>query len=608
MSSILGELQRRNVFRVGFAYVVAGWLLLQVADIVLEAIEAPPWVMKAVLLLLALGLPVALIFAWAFEMTPDGIKREKDVDRTQSITARTGQKLNQLVVALLAVGMAFLLFERFSARPVVSESSVTPEPVSAPVQSRSAAAPAAVSVAVLPFDDLSAQGDQAYFADGIAEELLNVLVRVDGLQVASRTSSFAYKDSAASLQEIAEKLRVDHVLEGSVRKSGDRVRITAQLINASTDRHLWSETFDRDLSDIFAIQDEIAKALVAALRDTLGIEAVAGSVAVAASTDNLDAYDLYLKGRSLFLNRIDLEEGIRLLEKAVEIDPEFAKAWESLAAGYLVAPDWDDELQRTRGSEFAALSERSARKALELDDTLSLAWAVLGLREAVINHDYSLGMQYLDKAITADPKNATAWLWHGILLADLGFLERALIDTERCLEIDPAYQNCSRHLSHRNFLLGHNEAAIENFRARYKTGQMWPSVEHIPLVARHGTRLEALYAAELVTSDDAFPHEAWIAALKHPDDDLTVEREALSAYLDNNVVYRDLLVQTSMAAGEWGRLPDFDVIYWAPHNARFRHSAEFKRLARANGLEAYWRANEFPPQCRPLGNDDFECD
>lgn len=608
MSSILGELQRRNVFRVGVAYVVAGWLLLQVADIVLEAIEAPPWVMKAVLLLLALGLPVALIFAWAFEMTPEGIKREKDVDRSQSITPKTGQKLNQLVVALLAVGVAFLLFERFSSRPDVSESSVTPEPIRAPAQAQPDTAASGVSVAVLPFHDLSAQGDQEYFADGISEELLNVLARVDGLHVASRTSSFAYKNSTASLQEIAGKLKVDHVLEGSVRKSGERVRVTAQLIDAKTDRHLWSETFDRDLRDIFSIQDEIAKAIVAALRDTLGIEAIAGNVAVAASTDDLDAYDLYLKGRSLFLNRIDLEEGIRLLERAVEIDPEFAKAWESLAAGYLVAPDWDPELGKTSRKKYEGLAESTARKALELDENLSLAWAVLGLHAAVIDDGFATGLRYLEQATDNDAKNATAWLWRGILLAELGFNERAKADIERCLEIDTAYQNCWRYLAYVNFLLGRGATALEIFRAHYKTGQMATLQEFVPLLARQGSRLEALWAAELSTVDRTFPHEEWISALQDPEADLRVERQAIVAYLDSHEIADNLRLYALLSVGVWDRLQDFDPIYWAPYNARFRHSADFRRLAREKGIESYWRAHEFPPQCRPLGKDDFECD
>ncbi len=283
--SFVDELKRRNVVRVGLAYGIAGWVLLQVADLVLENIEAPSWVIQALMLFVLLGFIASLVIAWAYEITPEGIKKESEIDRSQSIAGHTGKKLDRIIIGFLVLAVAVLLLERSMspsekvAGPIGEEEEKGSEPFSqeATVQTtgqgdeKRALTPFLPSIAVLPFADMSPEQDQGYFSDGISEELLNLLVRVDGLKVASRTSSFTYKGSNQNLAEIASELKVDHVLEGSVRKADNRIRITAQLIDARTDRHLWSESFDRDLVDIFAIQDEIANAIVTALSTELGI-------------------------------------------------------------------------------------------------------------------------------------------------------------------------------------------------------------------------------------------------------------------------------------------------------------------------------------------------
>ena len=240
------ELKRRNVIRVAVTYLIAAWLVLQVADLVLENISAPDWIMQVFMLAFALGFPLALIFSWAYELTPEGLKREHEVDRDRSITHTTGRRLNQITIGLLIAVILFVSFER-TFSPIATES--------APVAT---AAVADKSLAVLAFEDLSAEGDHAYFAEGLSEELLNVLSQVTDLKVAGRTSSFAFKGQNKDLREIGEILKVAHILEGSVRTSGNRIRVTAQLINASDGFHLFSETYDRDLTDIFAVQDDIA--------------------------------------------------------------------------------------------------------------------------------------------------------------------------------------------------------------------------------------------------------------------------------------------------------------------------------------------------------------
>jgi TolB-like protein len=250
MAGFFEELKRRNVFRVAIAYIVVAWLVLQVADVVLPTFQTPDWVMPAFTFLLALGFPVALTFAWAYEMTPEGIKREKEVDRSQSITRNTGRKLDFIIIGVLVVAIAFLAYDEFVIEPAQEEARTTANSEASEVIETDIPE---MSVAVLPFVNMSADPDQEYFSDGISEELLNQLVKIRGLQVAGRTSSFAFKGRNEDLRSIADQLNVAHILEGSVRKAGDRVRITAQLVKASDGYHLWSETYDRDLSDIFAI-------------------------------------------------------------------------------------------------------------------------------------------------------------------------------------------------------------------------------------------------------------------------------------------------------------------------------------------------------------------
>jgi TolB-like protein len=379
---LLAELKRRNVFRVAVAYVVLSWLILQMGDLLFDLMGLPEWANRIVLVILLLGFPVAVIFSWIYELTPEGVKKESAVDRSQSITPETGRKLNYITIGMIAIGIAVVGIDRFLIPHQTDTQSAAQTPYAS---SPSSDAPADLapperlveldgppSIAVLPFADMSPEGDQGYFSDGIAEEILNVLVKVDDLKVASRTSSFAFRGSEYDIPAIAEKLKVQHVLEGSVRKAGNRVRVTAQLIDARDDRHLWSDTFDRELDDIFAIQDEIATAVVNALADALGsLSRVEGGL-IEADTGNLDAYDLFLEGRELFLARDRLDVAIGLLERAVEMDPGFARAWETLAALYSVAPSWGIGDLET----FLDQSVTAADKALQLDPERHFAHAI----------------------------------------------------------------------------------------------------------------------------------------------------------------------------------------------------------------------------------------
>jgi len=299
----IGELKRRNVIRVAIAYLVFAWLVMQVLDVVGPVFELPRGGVRMVLVLLALGLVGVVGFSWAYELTPEGLKRESEVDRTQSVTHVTAKKLDIAVIVLLVLAFGLFVFDRLSPevatqRPSVADQSVAPGAV--PVATPEATT-AQKSIAVLPFVNMSSDAEQVYFSDGLSEELLNGLVKVPGLKVSGRTSSFAFRDKQDDLRAIGKALGVGHILEGSVRKQGMRVRITAQLIKADDGFHLWSETYDRDVGDIFALQDEITTAIIDVLKVKLGT-AETPSTPVA----DLDAYNLYLQARQkLALRGVD---------------------------------------------------------------------------------------------------------------------------------------------------------------------------------------------------------------------------------------------------------------------------------------------------------------
>lgn len=341
------ELQRRNVFRIALFYIVSAWVVVQVAETVLPMFDVADSALRAIVIILALGFPLAMVFAWVFELTPEGLKRDKDVEVDHETKQHTAHKLNwaTLIAAVLAIGL--LVADRLMPEPSVATAEPALANLDSPADRVSAEADDAVdpaSIAVLPFEDLSPNADQGYFSDGIAEEILNVLVRIDGLEVASRTSAFRFRDrDDIGIPGIARELEVRHVLEGSVRKAGDAIRVTAQLIDGDSDKHLWSDTYDRSLTaeNVFAIQDEIATAIVEALRGSIALPG-AEALEVGARTDSLDAYELYLEARALYNARNRMDRADELLARAVELDPDFAAAWAIRAAIHVLDDEYGD--------------------------------------------------------------------------------------------------------------------------------------------------------------------------------------------------------------------------------------------------------------------------
>jgi len=380
--SFFEELKRRNVFRVGIAYGVSAWFILQLADVVLENITAPDWVMQVIMMALAIGFPIVMIFSWAFEMTPDGIKKEKDVDRSDSVTRETGRKLDRVIIGVMAVVITFLVVDRLilndddSTAPQTTETATVAEEIGP-------------SVAVLPFINMSGDQENEYFSDGLTETLLHMLAQLPDLRVAARTSSFAFKGKDTSIAEIASTLGVAHILEGSVQKSGERVRITAQLIRADDGFHVWSQNYTRPLTDIFAIQDEIAADVARALDTSLlgGTSHVMRGV----ETSNLGAYDSYLKGleQQAIFSYGSLAIAENHFKQAIARDPDFIDARLALARNYLLKNSTglieDDETHRMMDPLIKRVRdqhpENRLARALEIQALIGATDVPLGQEE-----------------------------------------------------------------------------------------------------------------------------------------------------------------------------------------------------------------------------------
>jgi TolB-like protein len=411
--SFISELKRRNVFKVGVAYLMLAWVIVQVTSIAVPAIHLPAWVNSLVFLLGLIGFPLALFFAWAFEITPEGVKRESTIPSQSSITSHTGRKLNFIIIGVLFIGMSYFIYEsRFATEP--------PATVSVPAND---------SVAVLPFVNMSSDPEQEYFSDGISEEILNVLAKIPKLHVTSRSSAFAFKGQAINISEVAKELGVNNVLEGSVRKVGNRIRITAQLIEAGNDKNLWSETYDRELTDIFAIQDEISLAIVTALKAKLGLDLVLASRDM--SSVNLDAHNEYLKGRFFVEKRTkkDLEKALEHFDNAIELADDYAPAWMGKAWASLFLSE--NQYGNTLPDIALSNARPAAEKALQLDPELPEAHAIMGLVEGDDGEEEK-AIAYFQTAITLNPNYADAYFWSSLHSGSDGFAH-----IEKAIQLNP---------------------------------------------------------------------------------------------------------------------------------------------------------------------------
>ena len=442
MKNAFHELKRRNVFRALAAYVVIGWLLLQVSTALEEALSLPDWFDATVTALLAIGLPIVAIFSWVYEITPEGVLKTEEVDSRESITGRTGMRLNYITTAGIVLLLGMAVYDRVSP----DDAPGTGQPVAASVDAPSSVTAetpnidGAVdrSIAVLPFVAMSSSQDDEFFADGLSEEILNVLANIEELKVAGRTSSFYYKGRNEDLRVIAESLDVAHILEGSVRRSGNRLRVTAQLIKADDGFHLWSETFDRVDGDVFAIQDEISTNVARALQaEILGDD---GGVQVAAG--NADAENFYLIAQAVIARRQlqDVRRARNLYAQASELDPDNPK----YLAGYAQAValqfwNYRDISSDEAISEATAAVEKALALADPSADTLAIAGLVQELRALTENDADAKGraLQYYLDAIKRDPVNLLALQWLASIYLDLNEPAQSLERFDQVVDIDP---------------------------------------------------------------------------------------------------------------------------------------------------------------------------
>jgi TolB-like protein/tetratricopeptide (TPR) repeat protein len=412
------ELKRRNVYKVAVAYAVSAWLLIQAASILLPTFEVPPSVMKSLVVIIAIGFVVAMVIAWTFEMTPSGMKRTEEIGPDEKLPQWSRRKFASFILALTICAAALLGYQVFRAKPT-QRSEVSDLP--------------AKSIAVLPFDSLSTDPENAFFAEGVQDEILTRLAKVADLKVIARTSTQKFKAASGNLPDIAKQLGVMNILEGSVQKVNDQVRVNVQLINGVTNAHLWAEIYDRKLTDIFAVESDIAKTIADTLQARL-----TGSEKDAMSkkpTANPEAYDLYVRGRFFWNKRTaaDLPKSVEYYNQAIAKDPNYAVAYSGLADAYVLYPDYGVGAP----DQFYPKAREMALKALSLEPSLGAPHAALGAVYTNLDHDFARAIAEFDRAIELDPNYATAHQWKTTPLGALGEFDRAIACDRQAIALDP---------------------------------------------------------------------------------------------------------------------------------------------------------------------------
>ena len=610
--SLLSELRRRNVFKVGAAYLVVGWLVIQAADLLAPQLNLPEWAPRLVTFLVLVGFPLALVLAWIFDLTPEGLQLEQARVANKRFYAFVG------VLTVLALGWFFT--GQRGEEPALPPATATLADTAGVTEG--AVEPAEPSIAVLPFVNMSPEAENEFFADGIAEELLNILARIPGLKVASRTSAFSFKGSNAPIPSIAQALQVEHVLEGSVRKQGDRVRITAQLIHAHSDAHLWSDSYDRHLTDIFKVQEEIAQSITTALEDVLGTR----RVVVTAPTRDLEAYERFLQGRTRFYQRVDLDDALADFQFAVERDPEFAQAWAMLAATAQVhsVSGYPSQLDR---DDIASLAQPAADRALALDPGIPLVLAVkgyflMGSDDAGSRAD---GLALMERAAAAELGDSTARMWLGLHYLSLGWIDRAAESLESAHQADPLVAINAGWLGVARFYSG-DEAGGERLGRRAIELSAWPGAATVFYIehANRGqfeqsrTWLELTLPRLMDDPQVALVSDAYMEALRNPEArtpylELLASLGRLeSGQLEFNLATADAdgLFAERDSGYTWLQRLWISVNAWAPSAGWLREDPRFYALMAEWGYVTLWEAFGFPMDCVPVDGPDsrrLEC-
>jgi len=594
--ALMQELKRRRVFRVAGLYLLIAWVMTEVADVVFPALMLPDWTITFVILLLMMGFPVAMLLAWIFDIGPEGIQRTAPPPGTETAHKKPRTIITYvllLIVAMLILGAVLLQpWKSWSGEEEIGRSSI----------------------AVLPFSNLSEDSANDYFSDGMSEELINLLTRVPGLQVAARTSSFSYKGRNVDIRQLADELGVETVLEGSVRWAGDRVRITAQLIDAESGYHLWSETYDEQLANIFEVQDRIARSIVDALQVTLGGEETPEQAlaAVAAPTRDVQAYDLYLKGRDILRRRGEqnIRVAIELFQSALGRDPGFGQAYAGLATAYVLLPTYADESPE----EAFVLASEAAIKALTLDATLAEAHAVLA-RINYANWNWTDAETGFFAAAGLQPGEPMPHHWYSHLLRAAGRLEAAMAEITLAYDLDSQSAAVNAMLMAIHTLLGNDDEALAFATAARQLGFAQSLGDYTGIIAlRRGDAAAA--AAAFSSGGPALDVPLGIA---RPLADAVLDpalRPAFLADLENvgNVgvdpsemlLMLLLLDQHDAAFAQAQTLlaaPTIDwelSLFWLPEAAGFRADPRFPALMDSIGLLDYWKRYGWSDFCEKI--------
>jgi TolB-like protein/tetratricopeptide (TPR) repeat protein len=611
--SLFGELKRRNVFRVAAIYLASSWLVLQAADVLISLIGLPPWLGQLVVGMLAVGFPVALVLSWLFEFTPDGLVRDS-ADMAESPGRRQrARRLDILVVAVAALVAAIVLAQ------LLWPARVDPQG-----ETRGAAQPpAATAIAVLPFVNLSPDPEQVYLADGITEEILNLLGNVQGLRVTSRTSVFSLKNTELDLPAIGRKLGVSHIVEGSVRKFGTQVRLTAQLIDVAHDAHLWSETYDRDLADVFAIQSDVAAKIARVLRTAMSTDEQ--SLIGNRPTDSLAAWQSFIAARNTYLGKVTQDAYTRamgLLDQALQADPGFGRAHALKAVLLLDQANTPPELEAAK---------QAAHRALELAPLLGGPHYVLAGAAA---YEGLLGEaeQEFRTAISRSPNSAEGRIMYARFLLGAGYLERAFAEAQLAAELDPLspanfwsaafIAMTSGHLeaaraftarSRANGWIGWQPDAIDG-GADLQAGDLESAQRHYTAAfPDHAAALELVFKAIRERHIDA-ETRALLARMGSygPPGAARWGTEVQAGDLDAAYAtawkYLATLVPDAVSDGTVVPLPDARRVgdrirgdWWFATGAPFRQDPRFVELMEAVGLMAFWLEHGWPDLCIPDG-------
>jgi TolB-like protein len=634
---ILAELRRRHVFRVAVLYLAVAWLVLQATDVVGSLLQLPHWVGKLVVFVLAIGLPITLVSSWLYELTPEGIKRDSEVTPDPVHRQETTRRLNVLTVAAAVLAIAVIVGDRLiperPASGAASEGVVDASPAGdAAGQPAAGTAGARQTIAVLPFVNMSADPAQEFFSDGVSEEILNLLANVEGLRVTSRTSSFSFKGQPLDLPTIARKLGVTHIVEGSVRRSGESVRVTAQLIDVDADAHLWSDTYERTVDDVFAIQADVAGQIAKVLKIAMGAEEV--SAIGARPTANLEAWQEFLQARYRLRNRTsveDLRETLRLVDRAIARDPDFARAHSLRAAVLVLIANWTLTTTRPDADALAA-----ADRALALNPRLGEPYLVRALISQEAGNWLETERNF-GEAIARAPNDPDGRHWYGSFLLTAGYLDQAWAQAQRAAELDPLSPMIAWNVAFAALTTGRYDAVDAFARKSRENG--WPSWEPVALQGGKAMQHRDVDAAERHYMQ-AFPQkkEVLLASFdairrRHIDQRARRLLDELSPYgppglarwpvevaaddLDAAyaTVYSTLdrasLVRPDGTGGPPRPAPGSNARvlrgdWWFPMAIRFRQDPRFADLLRSVGLVEFWRAKGWPDMCRPQATD-VEC-